>query len=76
MDNQPGKNIVDTTQVFFVGYEYQLDSALVKPTLDGKNYRPYLENEVKVCFDCKMFDVANWVALPQQRRWSQRVMYK
>ena len=39
------------TQVFsFIGYEYHLDSTLVKPT------------QVKTCFDCKMFDVINWVA--------------
>ena len=45
------------TQVFsFVVYEYHLDSALVKPS----GFDP--TTQVKRCFDCKMFDVANWVA--------------
>ena len=28
--------------------------------------------KVKTYFDCKMFDVANWVCSPQRRLWSQR----
>ena len=28
--------------------------------------------QVKTCFDCKMFDVANWVACLQRRKWSRR----
>ena len=41
------KSELKPTQVFsFVGYEYHLP-----PT-----------TQVKTCFDCKMFDVANWVA--------------
>ena len=58
------KSELKPTQVFsFVGYEYHLDSALVKPTREmtqtpGFDPTP----QVKTCFDCKMFDVANWVA--------------
>ena len=34
------KSELKLTQVFlFVGYEYHLDSALVKPTQDGSNFR-------------------------------------
>ena len=51
-------------QVFlFVGYEYHLYSGLVNPTQDmarTSGFDPMLR--VKTCFDCKMFDVANWVA--------------
>ena len=52
------------TQVFsFESYEYHLDSALVKPTREmaqTSGFDP--TTQVKTCFDCKMFDVANWVA--------------
>ena len=47
----------------FVGYEYHLDSALVKPTREmaqTSGFDP--TTQVKTCFDCKMFDVANSVA--------------
>ena len=58
------------TQVFsFVGYEYHLDSALVKPT-QTSGFDP--TTEVKTRFDCKMLDVANWVACLQRRKWSRR----
>ena len=46
-----------------MGYEYHLDSALVKPTREmaqTSGFDP--TTQVKTCFDCKMFDVANWVA--------------
>ena len=45
-----------------MGYEYHLDSALVKPTREmaqTSGFDPTLK--VKTCYDCKMFDVANWV---------------
>ena len=47
-----------------MGYEYYLDSALVKPTQERwlKHQDLILSLEVKTCFDCKIFDVANWVA--------------
>ena len=49
-------------QVFsFVGYEYHLDSALVKPTQE-RWLKLQSTSKVKTCFDCKMFDVAHWVA--------------
>ena len=53
------------TQVFlFVGYEYHLDSALVKThsreMAQTSGFDPM--TQVKTCFDCKMFHVANWVA--------------
>ena len=58
------KSELKPTQVFsFVGYEYHLDSALVKPTREmaqTSGFDP--KTQVKTCFDCKMFDVANWVA--------------
>ena len=41
-------------------YEYYLDSAIVKPTRDQRLKLQALT--LKVCFECKMFDVANWVA--------------
>ena len=47
----------------FVGYEYHPDSALVNPTQEmaqTSGFDP--ASQVKTCFDCKMFDVANWVA--------------
>ena len=51
------KSELKPTQVFsFVGYEYHLDSALVKHTQD------LTKTQLKTCLDCKMFDVANWVA--------------
>ena len=53
------KSEAKPTQVFsFVGYEYHLDSALVKPTQE--RFDP--TTQVNTCFDCKMFDVTNWVA--------------
>ena len=51
-------------QVFsFVGYEYHLDSALVKPTQERWLKLQDLILRLKSRHvDCKMFDVANWVA--------------
>ena len=64
VDNKPEKSKLNPTQVFsFVGYEYHLDSALVKPTREmaqTSGFDPM--TQVKTCFDCKMFDVSNWVA--------------
>ena len=58
------KSELKPTRVFsFVGYEYYLDSALVKPTREmaqTSGFDP--TTQVKTCFDCKIFDVANWVA--------------
>ena len=58
------KSELKPTQVFsFVGYEYHLDSALVKSTREmaqTSGFDP--TTRVKTCFDCKMFDVANWFA--------------
>ena len=54
-----------STPVFpFVGCEYYLDSALVKPTQERWLILQdlTLHLKVKTCFDWKMFDVANWVA--------------
>ena len=53
------KSKLKPTQVFlFVGYEYRLDSALVKPT-----QKRWLKlQDLILRFDCKMFDVVNWVA--------------
>ena len=57
------KSELQPTQVFpFVGYVYHLDLALVKPTRrDGSIFR-ISTLKVKTCFDCKMFDISNWVA--------------
>ena len=46
-----------------MGYEYHRDSAHVKPTQE-RWLKPgfYPTPQVKTCFDCKMFDVSNWVA--------------
>ena len=58
------KSELKPTQIFsFMSYEYHLDLALVKPTREMAQtswFDPMLK--VKTCFDCKMFDVANWVA--------------
>ena len=59
------KSELKPTQVFlFVCYEYHLDSAFVKPTQEilaqTSGFDP--TTQVNTCFDCKMFDVANWVA--------------
>ena len=59
------KSELKPTQVFsFVGYGYHLDSALVKPTQERwlKLQDFYPTTQVKTCFDCKIFDVASWVA--------------
>ena len=45
-----------------MGYEYHLDSDLVIPTREmaqTSGFDPTLK--IKTCFDCKMFDIANWV---------------
>ena len=59
------KSELKPTQVFlFVGYEYHLDSALVKThsreMAQTSGFDP--KTQVETCLDCKMFDVANWVA--------------
>ena len=59
------KSELKPAQVFlFVGYECHLDSALVKPTQERwlKLQDLILRLKSKMCLDCKMFDVANWVA--------------
>ena len=64
MDNK-SRELKPTQVLLFVGYEYHLDSALVKPTREmaqTSGFDPTLK--VKTCFECKMFDVANWVARP------------
>ena len=63
--NQEKSELKPTPVFSFVGYEYHLDSALVKPTPERwlKLQDLILRlKKVKTCFDCKMFDVANWVA--------------
>ena len=56
------KSELKPTHVFsFVGYEYHLDSALVKPTQE-RWFKLQDLTQVKTYFDCKMFDVANWIA--------------
>ena len=57
------KSELKPTQLFsFVSYEYHLDLALVKPMTDIVFKLQDLILKIKSCFDCKMFDVANWVA--------------
>ena len=57
------KSKLKPTQVFsFVGYKYHLDSALVKPTQERWLILQELILYLKSKRDCKMFDVANWVA--------------
>ena len=47
----------------FVSYEYQLDSALVKPTRQmAQTAELDPQNKVKVYFDCKIFDATYWIA--------------
>ena len=62
VDNKSGK--LKPIQVFlFVGYEYHLDSALVKPTREMAQTSGFdATSQVKTRYDCKIFDVANWVA--------------
>ena len=61
MDNKSGKSELKPTQVFsFVGYEYHLDLALVKPTQE-RWFR--LQDLI---LRLKMFDVVNWVACLNQ----------
>ena len=50
-----------TLHLLFMGYEYHLDTALVKPTQE-RWLKLHPTSQVKTCFDGKMFDVANWVA--------------
>ena len=55
------KSELKPTQVFsFVGYEYHLDSAHSREMAQTSGFDP--TTQVKTCFDCKMFDVSNWVA--------------
>ena len=59
------KSELKPTQVFsFMGYEYHLDSCPCKThsreMAQTSGFDP--TTQVKTCFDCKMFDVANWVA--------------
>ena len=61
--NQEKSKLKPAQGFSFVGYEYHLDSALIKPTQEmaqTSGFDP--TTQVKTCFDCKMFDVANWVA--------------
>ena len=61
--NQERSELKPTRVFSFVGYKYHLDSALVKPTREmaqTSGFDP--TTQVQTCFDCKMFDVANWVA--------------
>ena len=68
LDKKSGKIRTETyIQVFsFVGYEYHLDSVLGKThsreMAQTSGFDP--ASQVKTCFDCKMLDVANWVACP------------
>ena len=55
------KSKLKSTQVFSF-MAYHLDSALVKPTQERWLKHQDLILRLKTCFDCKMFDVANWVA--------------
>ena len=58
------KSKLKPAQVFsFMGYEYHLDSAHIKPIREmaqTSGFDP--TSQVKTCFDYKMFNVANWVA--------------
>ena len=55
------KSELKPTQVFsFVGYEYHLDSALVRPTQE-RWLKLILRLKSKHVLTAKMFDVANWV---------------
>ena len=58
------KSKLKPTQVFsFVGYEYHLNSALVKPSQERwLKLQDCSYDSSKTCFSYKMFDVANWVA--------------
>ena len=61
VDNQSREVRTQTPQVFsFMGHEYHLDSALLKLTHERWLKLPALK--VETCFDCKMFDLTNWVA--------------
>ena len=62
--NQENSKLNPTRVFSFVGYEYHLDSALVKPTQERwlKLSGFYPTPQVKTCSDYKMFDVSNWVA--------------
>ena len=61
VNNKSGESKLKPTQVFsFVGYEYHLDSAHSREMVQTSGFDP--TTQVKTCFDCKMFDVANWVA--------------
>ena len=58
------KSELKPTQVFsFVGYEYHLFSPCKthsREMAQTSGFDP--TTQVKMCFDCKMFDVSNWVA--------------
>ena len=64
VDNQAREVQTQTHSGFlFVSYEYHLDSALVKTTQERwLKLQDFILCLVKICFNCKMFDVANWVA--------------
>ena len=60
--NQEKSELIPTQVFLFMGYEYHLDSALVKPTQEAWLKLQYLILRLRSKHDCKMFDVANWVA--------------
>ena len=62
--NQEKSELKPTRVFLYVGYEYHLDSVPCKtPSREmaqSLGFDPM--SQVKTCFYCKMFDVANWVA--------------
>ena len=67
VDNKSREVRTQPTQVFlFVGYEFHLDSALVKLLTHPEKWLNFqdliLHLKSNMFFDFRMFDVANWVA--------------
>ena len=75
LDNKSGKIITETySGVFIRGLQIPSRFSLCKThsreMAQTSGFDP--TTQVTTCFDCKMFDITNWVCLPQQRKWSRR----
>ena len=60
MDNKPGKSELKPTQVFLLPSRFSPCKTHSREMAQTSGFDP--TSQVKTCVDCKMFDVANWVA--------------
>ena len=74
MTNQVKLELIPTQVFSFVGYEYHLNSALVKPTQERwqKTTGINPQDNPPVRPDCKIFDVTHWVASINRKNGPRR----